>query len=63
VATELGWSIDPFVSSNDIATARSILAAIVAAELTDPVIWDNYAVMWQQTALFEDAVARYGKFG
>jgi len=59
VATELGWSIDPFVSRNDIATARAILAAIVAAEPTNPVIWDNYAVMCQQTSRFEDAVAAY----
>jgi tetratricopeptide (TPR) repeat protein len=59
VATELGWSIDPFVNSNDIATARTILAAIVAAEPTNPVIWDNYAVMCQQTSRFDDAVEAY----
>lgn len=59
VATELGWSIDSFVSRNDPATARAILAAIVAAKPTNPVIWDNYAVMCQQTSRFEDAAEAY----
>lgn len=59
VATELAWSIDPYVNASDLATARTILSAIVAAEPTNPVIWDNYAVMCQQTARFDDAVAAY----
>jgi tetratricopeptide (TPR) repeat protein len=59
VATELAWSIDPYVNGNDLATARTILSAIVAAEPTNAVIWDNYAVMCQQTARYEDAVAAY----
>jgi tetratricopeptide (TPR) repeat protein len=59
VATQLGWSIDPFASNNDNATARSILAAIIAAEPTNPILWDNYAVMCQLTSRPEDAVRAY----
>ena len=59
VARNMAWSIDPFVQRNDSATARSILAAIVAADPKDPVIWHNYAVMCEQTSRFEDALSAY----
>ena len=59
VASRLSASIDPYYQRGDKATCRSILAAIVAAEPRDPLVWDNYAVICQETARYDDAVTAY----
>ena len=61
IATELAWSIDPFVQRQDRATARSILKAIVAADPGSPDVLHNYAVMCEETSRFEDALTAYEK--
>ena len=55
VALELSWSIDPFYASGDRATARTILAAIVAAEPASRDVWYNYSVLCQETGSYDDA--------
>jgi len=59
VAIQLSWSIHPYAQRNDAATARAILAPIMAVEPNDPTVWDNYAVMCQLTSRFDDAVKAY----
>lgn len=61
VASRLAGSIHPYYQRGDKATCRSILAAIVAAEPTDADVWDNYAVICQETSRYDDAVMAYEK--
>ncbi len=59
VATEMSYSVGPFVQRQDQATARAILQAITAANPPAPVVWHNYAVMCEDTRRFEDALKAY----
>ncbi len=61
MATELAWSVGPFVQRQDQATARAILQAITAAGTKSPDVWHNYAVMCEGTRRFEDALTAYQK--
>ncbi len=60
-ATRLSWSVVPFVNNGDQATAYNILKAIVAAQPSAPIVWNNYAVMCENTSRFEDAATAYEK--
>ncbi len=62
VATELAWSVGPFVTrgtQDARITARQILGAITQANPQTSVIWDNYAVLSQETGEFEQAIEAY----
>jgi tetratricopeptide (TPR) repeat protein len=59
VATELHWSIDPYMNRNDPGTARTVLASIVAADPESTVVWNDYAITCQLTGRFDDAVEAY----
>lgn len=61
VATELAWSIDPFVKRGDAATALMVLRGIVRAEPKAPEVWHNFAVLCEQTNANEEALAAYEK--
>jgi tetratricopeptide (TPR) repeat protein len=59
VASDLSGSIFPYYQRGDKATCRQVLAAIVAAEPQDAGVWDNYAVLCQETSRYDDAVSAY----
>ncbi|RKY22371.1 MAG: hypothetical protein DRQ55_01025 [Planctomycetota bacterium] len=59
VAGRLAGSISPYYQRGDKATCRQVLEAIVAAEPRNTKVWDNYAVLCQETSRFDDAVKAY----
>ena len=59
VAARLSGSIFPYYQRNDKATCRQVLEAIVAADPKDPLVWDNYAVLCQETSRYDDAIKAY----
>ncbi|MDG2148818.1 MAG: tetratricopeptide repeat protein [Planctomycetota bacterium] len=61
MATELAWSVGPFVQRGDQATARAILKAILAADPKSPAVWHNYAIMCEDTNRYEEALTAYEK--
>ncbi|GJM21298.1 MAG: hypothetical protein DHS20C15_12130 [Planctomycetota bacterium] len=61
VATELSWSVGPFVQRNDRATALGILRALTRAETNAIDVWHNYAVLLDETGANADAKVAYEK--
>ncbi len=59
VAEKMHYAVTPLVNRGDAGTARSILAAIVAAEPQVPVIWNNYGVVCENAQRHEEAVEAY----
>lgn len=61
VATELSWSVGPFVQRNDRASALNILRALTRADIEAVDVWHNFAVMLDETNAASEARAAYEK--
>jgi len=61
VATELAWSVGPFVQRNDRASALNILRALTRADIGAVDVWHNFAVMLDETNASLEAKAAYEK--
>jgi len=59
VALNLHYSVGPFMSRQDYASARNILQPIIDTQPQAATIWNNYAIACEGISRYEDAVHAY----